>query len=171
MKESLLRDLLGSNLVKLVNSGLQGVYPFAFASRPFKPAGSFSVESPVVLSQLAISPKAQVLVFLIMETDSMLRASMQLFPKESRDDALKLIVSANAEVLNFVTSRVSWLMAKLEGISGAEVSPPRIDNYSGGQSWRVRGEEGLFQEFWTQEQALSFRLVTSVQALLPAESR
>lgn len=172
MQESVLRGVLGGSLVKLVNGGLQGVYPFAFAAGPFRPAGSaFSVQSPVVLSQLALSPAAQVLSFLIMETDSMLRSAKQMFPKESREESLKLAVSANAEVLNFVSSRISWLLAKLEGAASAEVSPPRVTNFSGLQALRVRAEEGIFFEFWAQEQALSFRFVASVQGLSPAESR
>jgi hypothetical protein len=174
MKESVLRDLLGGNLVKLVNGGLQGVYPFAFAARrfvegSFAAPASYTVQAPVVLSQLAMSPAAQVLSFFVMETDSMLRSAKQIFPKESREEALKLAVSANAEVLNFVSSRISWLLAKLEGISSAEVSPPRVSSFSGLQALRVRPEEGIFFEFWTREQALSFRFIASVQTLSPAE--
>jgi hypothetical protein len=174
MKESVLRNLLAGNLVKLVNGGLQGVYPFAFSARRLADgsvkSGGYAVQSPVVLSQLSISPGAQILSFFVMETDSMLRSAKQMFPKEPREEALKLAVSANAEVLNFVSSRISWLLAKLEGISSAEVSPPRVDNYSGLQAYKIRADEGAFFEFWAQEQALSFRFISCVQALTPAEA-
>jgi hypothetical protein len=171
MKESVLRGLLGGNITKLVNSGLQGVYPFPFASGPFKTGGPYTIQSPVVLSQLAMSPSVQVLSYLIMETDAMLRTSKQMFPKEPREEALKLAVSANAEVLNFVASRISWLLAKLEGVNSAELSPPRVTSCAGQNAQRVRAEEGIFLEFWTKEQALSFRFVTSVQSLLPAPAK
>jgi hypothetical protein len=119
----------------------------------------------VVLSQLALSPGAQILCFLAMETDSMVRVGRRLFPGTPREEALKLVVSANAEVLNFTSSRIAWLLAKLEGIPGGEITPPRVGNFAGSQAYRIRAEEGIFLEFLCPAQNLAFRFAGSVQCL------
>ncbi len=80
MKESVVKDLIGNNLVRLINGGLQGVYTDSYAGRPIKTEGFYSVQSPVVVTQLALSPASQVLSFLTMETDSMVRLGKRMFP-------------------------------------------------------------------------------------------
>ena len=165
MKESVLRDLISRQLVKLVTGGIQGVYLDTFTAKPFRPQGHYPIQSQVVLSQLACSPASQVLSFLIMETDSLVRLGRGLFPGKPREEALKLIVSANAEILNFVSSRVSWLLSKLEGAPGAEVSPPRVGNFSGVQSLRIRGEEGAFFEFECPARNLGFKFISCIQGI------
>lgn len=165
MKEGVLRDLLSGNLVKLVAGGLQGVYPDPFSGRVLKPEGQHSIQAPVVLSQLTLSPASQILCFLVMETDSMVRVSRRLFPGTAREEAMKLVVSANAEVLNFTSSRLAWLLAKLEGIPGAEITPPKVGNFSASQAYRVRGEEGVFFEFLCPPHSLSFRFAAVVQCV------
>lgn len=165
MKESVLRDLLSGNLARLVSGGLQGVYPDAFAGRRVQPEGQYSVQSQVVLSQLAASPAAQVLSFLVMETDSMVRAGRRLVPGSPREEALKLVVSANAEVLNFACSRLAWILAKLEGLPGAEITPPKVGNFAASQAYRIRSEEGIFLEFNCPSQNMAFRFASVVQCL------
>jgi hypothetical protein len=76
-----------------------------------------------------------------------------------------MVVSANAEVLNFAGSRLGWLLAKMEGIPGAEITPPKVGNFTGPQALRVRGEEGIFLDFLCPSQNASFRYVASVQCL------
>jgi hypothetical protein len=165
MRESVLRDLIASQLVKLVAGGIQGVYPETFTGRAFRPQGQYAIQSQVVLSQLACSPASQVLSFLIMETESLVRLGRRLFPGRAREEALKLVVSANAEILNFVSSRVSWLLSKLEGAPGTEVSPPRVGNFSGAQSLRIRGEEGAFLDFECPAQDLGFKFISCIQCI------
>jgi hypothetical protein len=165
MKESVLRDLLAGHLVKLVAGGLQGVYPDAFTGRALRPEGHYSIQSPVVLSQLAASPAAQILSFFIMETDSMVRAGRHLVPGTPREEALKVVVSANAEVLNFVCSRLAWLLAKVEGLPGAEITPPKVGNFTASQAFRIRGEEGILLEFTSPAQNMAFRFASVVQCL------
>lgn len=165
MKESVLRDLLAGNLAKLVAGGLQGVYPDPFTGRALRAEGSYQVQSPVVLSQLAMSPAAQILCFFAMETDSMVRVGRRLFPGTPREEALKLVVSANAEVLNFISSRLAWLLAKLEGIPGADLTPPKVGNFSATQAYRIRAEEGVLFEFLCPSQNLAFRFAAAVQCL------
>lgn len=165
MKEGVLRDLLSGNLAKLVAGGLQGVYPEPFTGRALKPEGSFMVQAPIVLTQLALSPGAQILSFFIMESDSMVRAGRALFPGTPREESLKLAVSANAEVLNFVSSRIAWLLAKLEGIPGAEITPPKVGHFSAGQAYRIRPDEGAFLEFHCPSQNVAFRFAAMVQCL------
>jgi hypothetical protein len=165
MKEGVLRDLLSGNLVKLVAGGLQGVYPEPFTGRTLKTEDSFAVQAPLVLTQLTLSPGAQILSFFIMESDSMVRAGRALFPGTSREESLKLAVSANAEVLNFVSSRMAWLLAKLEGIPGAEITPPRVGHFTATQAYRIRPDEGAFFEFLCSSQNLAFRFAAMVQCL------
>jgi hypothetical protein len=164
MKESVLRDLLAGNLVKLVAGGLQGVYPDAFRGEIARAQGNFTIQSPVVLSQLVLSPASQILSLLIMETDSMVRAGKRLFPEKAREEALKLVVSANAEVLNFAAARLAWLLAKLEGLRSADLSPPKVSNFSQ-RAFRVRGEEGACLEFRCPAHNLSFKYVASIQSV------
>ena len=87
IKESLVRDLIGNNLSRLVAGGLQGVYPDPYAARAIRPEGVYLVQSPVVLSQLALSPASQVLSFLAMETDSMVRLGKTMLPGKPREEA------------------------------------------------------------------------------------
>lgn len=141
------------------------MYPEPFQGRPLKPEGSFSVQSPIVLTQLTLSPGAQILSFFIMESDSMVRAGRALFPGTAREESLKLAVSANAEVLNFVSSRIAWLLAKLEGISGAEITPPKVGHFTASQAYRIRPDEGAFFEFTCPSQNLAFRFAALVQCL------
>ena len=165
MKESVVRDLIASNLARLVNGGLQGVYSDPFAARPVKAEGLYLVQSPVVLSQLALSPMSQILSFLSMETDSMVRAGKRMLPDKPKEEALKMVVSANAEILNFVTSRLAWLLSKLENSRDSEISPPRVGNFSGPLAHRIRAEEGVFYEFGCASQRLAFKFACCVQSI------
>jgi hypothetical protein len=165
MKESVVRDLIGNNLVRLINGGLQGVYSDAFAGTLVKSQGIYAVQSPVVVSQLALSPAAQILSFFIMETDSMMRLGKRMLPDRPRDEALKLVISANAEILNFVSSRLAWLLSKLENVPVTEISPPKVGNFSGTQAYRIRGDEGVFYEFACAPQHLAFKFAACIQSV------
>jgi hypothetical protein len=171
MKESVVKDLIGNNLVRLINGGLQGVYPDAYAGRPIKTESVYPVQSPVVITQLALSPASQILSFLIMETDCMLRLGKRMMPDKPKEEYLKLVISANAEVLNFVSSRLAWLMSKLENVSNTEISPPKVGNFTGTQAYRIRPDEGVFFEFTSAPQQLSFRFVASIQTVAPDERK
>jgi hypothetical protein len=165
MKEAVVKDLIGNNLVRLIHGGLQGVYTDAFAGRVLKPEGIFAIQSPVVVTQLALSPASQVLSFLMMETDSLIRLGKRMFPDRPREEALKLVVSANAEILNFVSSRVAWLLSKVENAPNTEISPPKVGNFSGSQAHRIRADEGVFFEFACAPQHLAFRFAASIQTI------
>lgn len=165
MKESVVRDLIAGNLARLVGAGLEGVLPDPFAARPVKSEGLYLVQSPVVLSQLALSPVSQILSFLSMETDSMVRLGKRMLPGKTKEESLKLVVSANAEILNFTTSRLAWLLSKLENSRDTEISPPKVGNFSGVRAFRIRAEEGVFYEFACAPQRLSFRFACCVQSI------
>ncbi|MEO6095816.1 MAG: hypothetical protein ABIW76_09070 [Fibrobacteria bacterium] len=165
MKEAVIKDLIGTNLVRLIHGGLQGVYTDAFLGRALKTEGMFAIQSPVVVTQLALSPTSQVLSFLMMETDSMLRLGRRMLPDRPRDEVLKVVISANAEILNFVSSRLAWLLSKLENAPNTEISPPRVGNFSGSQAYRIRTDEGLFFEFACAPQNLAFRFAATVQTI------
>ena len=163
MKESVVRDLIGNNLVRLINGGLQGVYPDPFAGRLVRPSETYLVQSPVVITQLALSPASQVLSFFIMETDSMVKLGKRMLPDRPREEALKLVISANAEILNFVSSRLAWLLSKLENAPNTEISPPKVGNFSGTQAYRIRADEGVFYEFACAPQQLAFKFAACIQ--------
>jgi hypothetical protein len=165
MKESVVRDLIAGNLARLVGASLQGVLPDPFAARSVKSEGLYLVQSPVVLSQLALSPVSQILSFLSMETDSMVRLGKRMLPGKPKEEALKLVVSANAEILNFTTSRLAWLLSKLENSRDTEISPPKVGNFTGPRAFRIRAEEGVFYEFECAPQRLAFRFACCVQSI------
>lgn len=165
MKETVVRDLIGSNLVRLIHGGLQGVYTDAFSGRILKTEGYYAVQSPVAVSQLALSPASQILCFLTMETDSMMRLGKRMLPDRPKEEALKLVVSANAEILNFVSSRLAWLLSKLENVPNTEISPPKVGNFTGSQAYRIRSEEGVFFEFACAPQNLAFRFAACIQSV------
>ena len=165
MKETVVRDLIGNNLVRLMGGGLQDIYPDSYAGLPVPFENLIVIDSPIVLSQLAFSPASQILSFLIMETDSILRLGKRMFPDRSKEDALKLVVSANAEILNFVSSRLAWLLSKLENVANTEISPPKVGSYQGNQAYRIRAEEGVCFDFTCSPQKLAFRYAACIQIL------
>ena len=95
----------------------------------------------------------------------MLRLGKRLLPDKPRDEALKVVISANAEILNFVSSRVAWLLSKLENAPHTEISPPKVGNFSGTQAYRIRAEEGAFFEFACAPQNLAFRFAACIQTI------
>ena len=165
MKESIVRDLIAGNLARLVNAGMEGVLPDPFVARMVKSESLYLVESPVVLSQLAMSPMSQILSFLSMETDSMVRLGKRMLPNMAKEETLKLVVSANAEILNFTTSRLAWLLSKLENSRDTEISPPKVGNFTGLKAFRIRAEEGVFYEFECASQRLAFRFACCIQSI------
>jgi len=166
MKESVVKDLIGNNLVRLMSGGLQDIYPDSYSGYPLKNSSPLIVQSPIVLSQLAYSPAAQILSFLIMETDSMLRLGKRMFPDRNQEESLKLVISANAEILNFVSSRLAWLLSKLENVSSTEISPPKVGNFSGTQNYRIKSDEGLGFDFVCSPQKLAFRYAAVIQSIV-----
>lgn len=165
MKESVVKDLIGNNLVRLMTGGLQGIYTDSYSGQPVKIENQITVQSPVVISQLASSPNSQILSFLIMETDSLLRLGKRMFSDRPQEEALKLVVSANAEILNFVSSRLAWLLSKLENVTDTEISSPKVGNYTGIQAYRIKVEEGICFDFTCSPQKLAFRYAACIQAL------
>lgn len=165
MKESVVKDLIGGNLVRLVTSAAQGVYPDAFEGKAAAGQGLISIDSALALSQLACSPLSQILSFLTMETDSMVRLGSIMMPGGPREESLKLVLSANAEILNFVSSRLAWLLSKLESTSETGISPPEVSNFSGDRAFRIRGDECLCFDFTCAPQNLAFRFTAEIQTL------
>jgi hypothetical protein len=88
-----------------------------------------------------------------------------MLPDRPREEALKLVISANAEILNFVSSRLAWLLSKLENAPNTEISPPKVGNFSGTQAIRIRAEEGVFFDFSCAPQNLAFKFATCIQSI------
>lgn len=165
MKESVVKDLIGGNLVRLVTTAVQGVYPDIYEGRALETHGIRTIESAVAISQLACSPASQILSFFTMETDCMVRLGNRMLPGGPREESLKLVLSANAEILNFVSSRLAWLLSKLENTPDTEISPPEVSNFSGDRAYRIRADEGLFYEFTCVPNNLAFRFTAGIQSL------
>jgi len=165
MKEAVLKDLIGGHLVRLVITAAQGVYPDAYEGKAVSGHGLFSIDSTLAVSQLACSPVSQILSFLTMETDSMLRLGNRMLPGRPKEESLKLVLSANAEILNFVSSRLAWLLSKLENTSDTEISPPEVSNFSGDRAFRIRADEGLCFDFTCAPHNLAFRYSAEIQTL------
>lgn len=165
MKESVVKDLIAANLVRLMAAGLQDIYPDSYLGQPFKTEQPIAIQAPIVLSQLTCSPSSQILSFLWMDNDSLLRLGKRMFPDRSKEESLKFIVSANAEILNFVSSRLAWLLSKLENVANTEISPPKIGNFNGRHAYRIRSEEAICFDFTCSPQKLSFRYAACIQSL------
>jgi hypothetical protein len=165
MKESVVKDLISNNLVRLMAGGLQDIYPDSYAGQSVKSNPIIIVQSPIVLSQLACSPASQILSFFVMDSDSLLRLGKRMFPDRTKEDSIKLVISANAEILNFVSSRLAWLLSKLENATDTEISPPKIGNYTGRQGYRIRPEDGICFDFNCSPQKLSFRYAACIQSI------
>ncbi len=161
----MVKDLIGNNLVRLMTGGLQDIYPDSYSGLQIKFENLITIQSPIVLSQLACSPASQILSFFVMDSDSILRLGKRMFPNRPKEDALKLVISANAEILNFVSSRLAWLLSKLENIEETEISPPKVGNFTGTQGYRIRAEEGLCFDFNCSPQKLTFRYAACIQSL------
>jgi hypothetical protein len=162
MQESSLKSLINGNLSKIVTACMRGIYPFAFRSAP-KLHGDFSLDLPIVGHQLVFSEKTQVLSFMVMDLPSLIKAGESLFPRMPRNESLKMIVSANNEILNAADSKFGLLMARIDGKNDVVITPPLVMNFSGENRLPIPCEDAVFWTFTAPE--ISFDFIVSVQAV------
>src|SRR5690606_35064962 len=99
--------------------------------------------------------------FFVMDPRSFVKAGEMLFPKMPRNESLKLVVSANAEILNWTSSKIGFVLVKMEGKGDVTITPPRIMNFSGEGRLPILCEDTLFWAF--QSQDLAFDFIITVQ--------
>jgi|SRR5690606_1733766 len=160
MKHEALKTLIDNNLVKIVSAGMRGVYPGAFKSAPAFHR-EYSLTCPIVTHQLVCSGTMQILSFFVMDPRSFVKAGVMLFPKMPRNENLKLVVSANAEILNWTSSKIGFVLGKMEGKNDVSITPPLVMNFSGEGRLPIPCEDTLFWTFRFQD--LAFDFIITVQ--------
>ena len=130
MREDQVRTYIQANLAKLVESCAGAVYPNTFKSEvlAFK---EYSLDLPIIGHQLVCTEGAQILSFMVMELNSFVALSGKMFPKMPRNEGVKMLVSANNEILNTISSKLAVILSKAEGKGSAIITPPVVMNYAG----------------------------------------
>jgi hypothetical protein len=160
MQADSLKSLIDNNLAKIVLAGMRGVYPGDFRSGPAFHR-EYSLTCPIVSHQLVFTETMQILSFFVMDPRSFVKAGENLFPKMPRNESLKLVVSANAEILNSTSSKFGFILGKMEGRTDVVITPPLIMNFSGEGRLPLTCEDTLFWTF--QSQDLAFDFIITVQ--------
>lgn len=162
MQVDSLKNLIDRNLAKFLMAGMRGVYPGAFKSAPVFHR-EFSLACPIVTHQLVCSESTQILSFFVMDPASFVKAGEKLFPKMPRNESLKLVVSANAEILNSASSKFGFILGKMEGRTDVVITPPLIMNFSGESRLSLACEDTLFWNFLSHD--LAFDFIVTVQKI------
>jgi hypothetical protein len=160
MREDQVRTFIQSNLSKIVESCAGACYPFPFKSE-IGAHKEFSLDLPIIGHQLACTEAAQILSYMVMELNSFVTLSAKMFPKLPRNEGVKLLVSANNEILNTITSKLASILAKSEGKGSAVITPPVVMNYAGTNRMGLNCADSLFLH--CQSSDFSFRFITTFQ--------
>lgn len=160
MKEAQLRELLGKGLPKIASSSINAMYPLGFKAVEV-PARDYAVDAQVVESQLVYTRNFQVSSFLIMEANNLFRLGLRAFPKYSRLEIPKMVVSANGEALNTMVGKLAYLVGKID--EGAEVAttPPIVINCAGPNRVELCGADCVFLKLAAGD--LSMLVISAVQ--------
>jgi hypothetical protein len=162
MNEEQLKSIVDANLEKLVALGLRGVYPFAFTGSA-SPRQQYDVDSAIVNNQLVFSSTTQILSFLIMDLPSTLLAAQKLFPKMPRNESLKMVVSANNEIINSTSSKLGMVLSRAEGKSDVIVTPPLVMNQTGDNRLSLNVSDCLFWTF--RSEGIVFDFAITIQMI------
>jgi hypothetical protein len=130
MREDQVRTYIQANLAKIVETCAGAVYPNPFKSEALA-CKEYPLDLPIIGHQLVCTEGAQILSFMVMELNSFLALSRIMFPKMPRNEAVKLLVSANNEILNTISSKLASILSKVEGKGSAIITPPVVMNYTG----------------------------------------
>lgn len=160
MQTDPVKSLIDNNLSKIVMAGMRGVYPGAFESKAAFHR-EYVLESPIVTHQLVCSDNMQILSFLSMDPRSFVKAGEKLFPKMARNESLKMVVSANSEILNSTSSKFGMVLSKMNGKNDTIITPPLIMNYSGEGRIPLNCDDTLFWGFRSPD--IAFDFITTIQ--------
>jgi hypothetical protein len=162
MREDQVRTYIQANLSKIVESCAGAVYP-----APLKSEGvackEFCLDLPIVGHQLVCTEGAQILSFMVMELNSFLALSGKMFPKLPRNDGVKMLVSANNEILNTISSKLAVILSKSEGKGTATITPPVVMNYSGASKIAINCADSHILQ--CQAPDFSFRFIATFQMI------
>lgn len=143
MQESQLRELIGKGLPKILTAAITGVYPIGFVPQGV-PSRDYLLDSQVVGNQLFYSKSIQVCSYITMDPGQILRLGHRAFPKYSRLDIPKMVISANGEALNTIMAKIGYLIGKLDGDGVVSTTPPMVINCSGRDSLVIPGGDSIF---------------------------
>lgn len=162
MREDQVRTYIQANLSKIVESCAGSVYP-----SPLKSEGiackEYSLELPIIGHQLVCTEGAQILSFMVMELNSFLALSAKMFPKLPRNDGVKMLVSANNEILNTISSKLAVILSKSEGKGTATITPPVVMNYAGANRIAINCADSHILQ--CQAPGFSFRFIATFQMI------
>ncbi|MDQ2999713.1 MAG: hypothetical protein M3Y08_00420 [Fibrobacterota bacterium] len=162
MNEEQLKSIVDANLEKIVALGLRGVYPFAFVGSA-SPRREYSVDSAIVNNQLVFTPTTQILCFLIMDLTNTLLAAQKLFPKMPRNESLKMVVSANNEIINSASSKLGMVLSRAAGNGEVTVTPPLVMNHTGENRLPLNVSDCLFWTF--RSECIVFDFIIAIQKI------
>lgn len=162
MREDQVRNFIQTNLCKIVENCASASYPFPIKGETIVHK-DFSLDLPIIGHQLACTDGAQILSFIIMDLNSFLALSAKMFPKMPRNEGVKLLVSANNEILNTITSKLASILSKSEGKGSAVITPPVVMNYAGANKLALDCADSLFLNCRSSD--FSFRFVATFQMI------
>lgn len=160
MQEIQIRDILEKGLPKISIGVLSCIYPMKFLCHPI-PSHDKVLNTQVVATQLVYTKSIQVLAYLDMATAQIMSLGQTAFPKYSRLESPKKVISANSEALNSIMAKVSYLISKLDIDTGPVLTPPFVINCSGKNIRSVEGKDSLF--FNLSSEDITMLLIVSVQ--------
>jgi hypothetical protein len=162
MQESQLREAISKNLPNILFTGLKGIYPLNFRCETFA-AKDFRLETPIASSQLAYTENWQILSFILIDPAQMLKLGVRAFPKLSRSDAPKMVVSANGEVLNSASSKLGFILGKMDSARKVSLTPPAAMNFSGENALDIACSDSVFLKLVCEEIDILF--ISSIQKI------
>ena len=162
MREDQIRTFLRSNLSKIVLSCAGAVYPVPFKSEEVA-YKEYCLDLPIIGHQLVCTEAAQILAFIVMELNSFLAVGEKMFPNMPRNEGVKLLVSANNEILNTTCSKLAAILSKSEGKGTAVITPPAVMNYSGENKMAINCADSVFLH--CQSSDFSFNFIATFQVL------
>ncbi len=162
MREDQVKSFIESNLPKIVLACAGSVYPDPFKSE-VKIHKEYILDLPIVGHQLVCTDKAQILSFIVMELNSFLAIGRKMFPEMARNESVKMLVSANSEILNTINSKLAFILSKVEGKGGAVITPPVVMNYSGEHKMAVNCPDSIFLR--CQSKDFAFDFITTIQLI------
>jgi hypothetical protein len=160
--EANVRETIAKGLPRLATTALAAAYPMGFVPR-FEPSRNRRVASQVVASQLLYTRNLQLLALLELEPNAILKLAQRAFSGLGRVEAPRMVVSANAEALNTMVSKLGCLLGRMDDESEVAITPPVVLNCSGANSIPLLGSESLFLSLGSVD--VSMTLAVSLQAI------
>jgi CheY-specific phosphatase CheX len=162
MREDQVRHFIEANLSKIVLGCAGAVYQAPLKGETIA-CKEFCLDSPIVGHQLVCTDGAQILCFIVMELNSFLAMGGKMFPGMQRNESVKMLVSANSEILNTISSKLASILAKSEGKGAAVITPPVVMNYSGDQKMALHCADSIFLDCKSQD--FGFRFIATFQMI------